>query len=71
MNQRARCEHTNRGSQAAQLEAALHVLECYHLHTGDEISRFRNDENGVDIIVVSDPVQRQRLRHFLRDRFKP
>lgn len=53
-----------------QLSAACDFLEHYHLcHTSDKISRFRGKSDMPDIIVVSDPEWKAKLREFLKSEF--
>lgn len=56
-----------------QLSDACDFLEHYHLfHSDDKITRFRGKKKegaACDIIVVSDPEWKQKLRDFLKSEF--
>ena len=50
-----------------QLFRALHVVECYHEHCNEPMTRFRNDENGIHVIVTSDERLKAAIEKLIQD----
>jgi hypothetical protein len=66
-------KHEMEQDEYIQLSDSCNFLEHYHLeHTQDKITRFRGkaksnvDRRSCDIIVVSDPIWKAKLREFLK-----
>jgi hypothetical protein len=50
-----------------QLFRALHVVECYHEHGNEPVTRFRNDDNGIHVIVTSDPTLKAKIEKLIQE----